>query len=419
MQKAGTPDLAGIRERVRGTGGKTYWRSLEAVADTPEFQNYLHREFPENATEWLDPVGRRSFLKLMSASLALAGVGAACTAQPAELIVPYVRQPEEEIPGRPLFFATAMTLGGVATGLLVESHQGRPTKVEGNPDHPGSLGATDLYAQASVLTLYDPDRSPSVMQLGEIRPWSAFITAMRAGLSAQAGTKGAGLRILTETVASPTLARQIEQMLADNPAARWIQWEPVPTADNSRAGLRRATGQYVQPLYDFSRADVVLSLDADFLSAEGAANLRYARQFSSRRRLDADPDRLNRLYVAEPTPSVTGLSADHKIPIKASHIESFARAIGARLGALGAQGVLGAPDGTQPYVEAIAQDLIAHRGTSIVIAGEAQPPSVHALAHQINQSLGNMMPLFPHSMNNAKIWFFCCGAAMHKRKVNL
>jgi MoCo/4Fe-4S cofactor protein with predicted Tat translocation signal len=393
MQKAGTPDLTEIRERVRGTGGKTYWRSLEAVADTAEFQKYLHREFPQNATEWLDPVGRRSFLKLMSASLALAGVGAACTTQPAELIVPYVRQPEDEIPGRPMFFATAMTLGGVATGLLVESHQGRPTKVEGNPDHPGSLGATDLYAQASVLTLYDPDRSRSVLQLGEIRPWSAFITSIRAGLSAQSVTKGAGLRILTETVASPTLAAQIQQVLAANPGARWVQWEPVPAADTARAGLRMATGQYVHPLYDFAQADVVLSLDADFLSAEGAANLRYARQFSSRRRLDADPDRLNRLYVAEPTPSVTGLSADHKIPLKASYIESFARAIATRIGA-GAQGpqgsALGAPDGTQPYVDAIAEDLIAHRGTSIVIAGEAQPPSVHVLAHQINQALGNI-----------------------------
>jgi molybdopterin-containing oxidoreductase family iron-sulfur binding subunit len=394
MQKAGTPDLTEIRERVRGTGGKTYWRSLEAVADTPEFQEYLHREFPQNATEWLDPVGRRSFLKLMSASLALAGVGSACTVQPEELIVPYVRQPEDEIPGRPLFYSTAMTLGGVATGLLVESHQGRPTKVEGNPDHPGSLGATDLYAQASVLTLYDPDRSRSILQLGEIRPWSAFITAIRAGLSAQAATKGAGLRILTETVASPTLGTQLQQMLAANPAAKWIQWEPVPGADSSRAGLRQAVGQYVQPVYDFTKARVVVSLDADFLAAEGAANLRYARQFSSRRRVDADPDQLNRLYVAEPTPSVTGLSADHKIPMKASYIESFARAIAARVGGAGdtagGQGPLGAPEGTQPYVEAIAQDLNANRGASIVIAGEAQPPSVHALVHQINQALGNI-----------------------------
>jgi molybdopterin-containing oxidoreductase family iron-sulfur binding subunit len=286
-----------------------------------------------------------------------------------------------------------MTLGGVATGLLVESHEGRPTKVEGNPDHPGSLGATDLYAQASVLTLYDPDRSSSILQLGEIRPWSAFITAVRAGLSAQAASKGAGLRVLTETVASPTLAAQLQQLLTSHPGAKWIQWEPVPAADNSRAGLLSAAGRYVQPLHDFTKADVVVALDADFLSAEGAANLRYARQFASRRRLDADPDRLNRLYVAEPSPSVTGLNADHKIPLKASYVESFARAIASRLGAgaTGAQGsALGAPEGTQLYVDAIAEDLLAHRGTSIVLAGEAQPPSVHALVHGINQALGNI-----------------------------
>ena len=388
MEKAGTPDLADIRARVRGTGGKQYWRSLEALADTPEFQQYLHREFPENATEWIDPVGRRSFLKLMSASLALAGVSAACTVQPEELIVPYVRQPEEEIPGRPLFFATAMTLGGLATGLLVESHEGRPTKAEGNADHPGSLGATDLYAQASLLTLYDPDRSQSIVQLGEIRPWSAFIAAVRASLSAQAATQGSGLRVLTETVVSPTLGRQLQEILKAYASAKWVQWEPVPAADNARAGARAAFGQYVQPVYDFTRADIVLSLDADFLSSEGAANLRYARQFSSRRRLDAQPDRLNRLYVAEPTPSVTGSNADHRIPLKASAIDSLARAIAARIGVAGVTGA--APAGTEPYVEAIAQDLSAHRGTSLVVAGEAQPPAVHALAHAMNQVLGNV-----------------------------
>jgi MoCo/4Fe-4S cofactor protein with predicted Tat translocation signal len=393
MQKADTPQLTAIRERMRGTGGKQYWRSLEQLADTPEFQDYLHREFPANASEWLDPVGRRSFLKLMSASLALAGVGAACTVQPDELIVPYVRQPEEDVPGTPLFYATAMTLGGVATGLLVESHNGRPTKVEGNPDHPAGLGATDLYAQAAPLTLYDPDRSRSIMQLGEIRPWSAFITSIRAGLSAQSVTKGAGLRILTETIASPTLAAQIQQVLQAQPGARWIQWEPLPAADSSRAGLRSALGRYAQPVYDFTRADIVVSLDADFLSAEGGANLRYARQFASRRRLDAAPDRLNRLYVAEATPSVTGLNADHRIPMKTSYVESFARAIAARLGAgtgAGSAGAIGAPEGSQPYVDAIAQDLAAHRGTSVVVAGEAQPPAVHALAHQMNQALGNV-----------------------------
>ena len=162
-------DITAIRDKLARAGGPQYWRSLESVAETPAFQEFLHREFPSNASEWSDPVGRRSFLRLMSASMALAGISA-CTVQPTELIVPYVRQPEEEVPGKPLFFATAMTLGGVAAGLLVESHEGRPTKIEGNPDHPGSFGATDLFAQGSVLTLYDPDRSQSIVQLGEIRP---------------------------------------------------------------------------------------------------------------------------------------------------------------------------------------------------------------------------------------------------------
>lgn len=378
-------DLNGIRRRLDVASGRQYWRSLEALAETPEFEEYLHREFPASASEWSDPVGRRTFLKLMGASLALAGA-TACTVQPTELIVPYVRQPEELIPGRPLFFATAMTLGGVATGLLVESHEGRPTKVEGNPDHPGSLGATDLYAQASVLTLYDPDRSQSIIQVGEIRPWSAFIAATRAGLSAQSATRGAGLRILTETVNSPTLAAQLQQVLAQHPGAKWIQWEPT-TRDNTRNGARLAFGEYVEPLYDFSKADVVLSLDADFLASEGPASLRYSRQFTSRRRMDAAPDTLNRLYVVEPSMTVTGGRADHRLPLKAGQVDAFARALAAELGVAGVSGT--APAGSEPYVKAIAADLAAHRGTSLVIAGEAQPPAVHALAHAINESLGN------------------------------
>ncbi|MEW6319540.1 MAG: TAT-variant-translocated molybdopterin oxidoreductase [Acidobacteriota bacterium] len=377
--------LNAIRARLDASGGKQYWRSLEEVAETPEFQEYLHREFPANASEWLDPIGRRSFLKLMGASLALAGA-TACTVQPAELIVPYVRQPEEEIPGKPLFFATAMTLGGVATGLLVESHQGRPTKVEGNPDHPGGAGATDLYAQASVLTLYDPDRSQSITELGEIRPWSGFVAAMRAAISAQSTTAGAGLRILTETVNSPTLAAQIQQVLSQYPKAQWIQWEPLGR-DNARAGARMAFGEYVQPVYDFSRADVILSLDADFLSSEGAANLVYARQFASRRRMETDPDRLSRLYVAEAISSVTGARADHRVPMKSSHVEAFARAVAARLGVAGVTAAP-PPAGTERYVEHIAADLAAHRGAAVVVAGDAQPASVHALAAAMNDALG-------------------------------
>src|SRR5687767_14089902 len=209
---SGRKDIGALRARLEGTRGREYWRSLEAVAETPEFQQYLHREFPENASEWLDPVGRRSFLKLMGASMALAGVSA-CTRQPDEAIVPYVRQPEELVPGKPLFYATAMPFAGSGIGLLVESHEGRPTKIEGNPDHPSSLGATDLFAQASILGLYDPDRSQTLTNLGEIRPFSTFASAGQGALGSQKASQGAGIRILSETVASPTMGAQVDEFL--------------------------------------------------------------------------------------------------------------------------------------------------------------------------------------------------------------
>src|SRR5687767_7389119 len=197
-------DIQALRAQLDGARGKEYWRSLEELSGTPEFKEFLHREFPQNASEWLDPVGRRGFLKLMSASLALAGVSA-CTRQPTEELVPYVRQPEEIVPGKPLFYATAMPFAGAGMGLLVESHEGRPTKIEGNPDHPSSRGATDLFAQASILGLYDPDRSQTLTHLGEIRTFDAFVAALKEVVTAQQGSRGVGMRILSETVTSPTL----------------------------------------------------------------------------------------------------------------------------------------------------------------------------------------------------------------------
>ena len=323
--------------------------------------------------------------------MALAGV-TACTVQPQELIVPYVRQPEEEIPGKPLFFATAMTLGGVASGLLVESHEGRPTKIEGNPDHPASQGATDLFAQGSILTLYDPDRSKTLLQFGEVRPWSAVMAAIRGGLSSQAASKGAGLRILTETVASPTLAAQIQQVLAMHPSAKWIQWEPV-NRDNARAGARTAFGQYVEPLYDLTKADVILSLDSDFLSSEGAHNLYYMRQFATRRRVEESADNLNRLYVVESNHTLTGGRADNRLPIKSSQIEAFTRAVAAGIGVSGVSGT--APAESAAFASAVAKDLAEHKGRAVVMAGDSQPPAVHALAHAINAAIGAPVTYLP------------------------
>jgi molybdopterin-containing oxidoreductase family iron-sulfur binding subunit len=377
-------DLAALRARLAGTRGREYWRSLEELAESESFQQLLEREFPEQASEWTDGVSRRRFLNLMAASLALAGLSS-CVAPPTEKLVPYVRAPEEIIPGRPLFFATAMPLAASATGVLVESHMGRPIKIEGNPNHPASLGATDTFAQASILSLYDPDRSQVVSNAGRISTWSSFLNVVALEMEREKATGGAGLRLLTESVTSPTLARQIQELLAQFPEARWHQYEPVGR-ENSRAGARLAFGEDVNAGYNLEAADVILSLDSDFLCT-GPGCLRYARQFAKRRRVEGERAEMNRLYVVESTPSNTGMMADHRLPLRASEIEGVARAVAAQLG-IGAAGAspVAVPAG---WVEAVGRDLQVHRGRSLVVAGESQPPVVHALAHAMNQALGN------------------------------
>jgi molybdopterin-containing oxidoreductase family iron-sulfur binding subunit len=379
-------DFAAIRSRLAGSDGRLYWRSLSELADTPDFRDYLHREFPEQASEWNDPTGRRNFLKLMSASLALAGVGA-CTTQPPEDIVPYVRQPEDIVPGRPLFFASAIPLGGIARPVLVESHMGRPTKIEGNPEHPASLGATDVLTQAAVLGLYDPDRSQTVTYRGEVRPWSAFWNAAQAAMGGQKASKGAGLRILTEPVTSPSLSELLATILRDFPQARWHQYDPV-AIDGGRLGLGQATGSASDAVYHLDKADVVVSLDADFLGF-GASMVRYTKDFAGRRRVTDDAKQMNRLYVIESSPTLTGAKAEHRLPIRSSDIEGFARALAAAVGA-GSQAGSAAGPNEAKWVAAIAKDLQQHRGRSVVMAGEFQPAAVHAIAHAINQGLGNV-----------------------------
>jgi molybdopterin-containing oxidoreductase family iron-sulfur binding subunit len=379
-------DIDALRAQLDGTRGKEYWRSLESLSGTPEFKEFLHREFPQNASEWLDPVGRRGFLKLMSASLALAGVSA-CTRQPTEELVPYVRQPEELVPGKPLFYATAMPFAGAGMGLLVESHEGRPTKIEGNPDHPSSRGATDIFAQASILGLYDPDRSTTITNLGDIEPFSGFVVAMRSVLAAQLAKKGAGLRILTETIASPTMGAQIDDILTRLPAAKVVQWEPF-FSHNAREGSRLAFNEYVAPQYAVEKADVILSLDADFMCV-GAAGLRHARAFASRRRAENTGTR-NRLYAVESTPTNSGSRADHRLSLKASDIESLARALASKLNVPGVAATSVSGDAATKFLEAVGTDLQAARGKSLVLAGDGQPASVHAVVHAINAALGNV-----------------------------
>ena len=382
-------DLSAIRSRLAGSEGRLYWRSLGELADSLQFREYLHREFPEQASEWNDPKGRREFLKLMSASLALAGVGA-CTRQPEEQIVPYVRQPENLVPGRPLFYASAVVHGGYAQPVLVESHMGRPTKLEGNPEHPASLGATDPFVQAEILNLYDPDRAKTVTLRGEVRSWGNFLTAMQSALSAQKAKGGSGLRFLTGPITSPSAAELMATILRDQPQARWHQFDPA-----GMSGMA-ATGANSRAVYHFDKADVVVSLDADFINC-GPGSVRYQRDFATRRRVMDDTKTMNRLYAIESAPTLTGAKADHRLAVKASEVEVVARELAAAAGA--ATGGAAHPPASVPrpgapdvakWVGAIAKDLQAHRGRSLIVAGEFQSPAVHQIARSMNEALGNV-----------------------------
>jgi MoCo/4Fe-4S cofactor protein with predicted Tat translocation signal len=373
-----------VREKLSGTTGPEYWRSLDELADTDEFRRLLHDEFP-GGVELLDPVNRRAFVKLMGASLALAGV-TACTRQPAEQIVPYVRQPEEIVPGKPLFFATAMPMPGHVLPLLVESHEGRPTKIEGNPDHPENRGTTDAFAQAAVLGLYDPDRTRTITNAGRIESWGVFLTALKSAVEASRAQGGAGIRLLTGSVTSPTLAAQIRQVQAEFPSLKWHQWEPAGRAA-AHAGALLALGEYADARYHLDKADVLVSLDADFLAA-GPGSLRHAREFADRRRVTGGAREMNRLYVLEPTPSPTGSIADHRLPLQSAGVALFAHALAAAVGVAGVPAVQA--ERYKTWLDPIVRDLQAHRGRSVVVVGDDQPAEVHALGLAINQALGNV-----------------------------
>ena len=389
-QKKKKIDLSMIRRKLAEGDKREVWRSLDEITETDEFLEFLHHEFPRE-TSWIKHLNRREFLKILAAPLALAGL-AACVPQPQEFIVPYVNAPDELVPGVPLFFATAMELDGFAHGLLVENREGRPIKVEGNPQHPLNLGATNAFAQGSLLTLYDPERSQVVTNKGSIRTWDSFLQVILQEMDFQRTNQGAGLRILTGTVTSPTFAAQIRTLLDELPQAIWHQYDPTGR-DNVRAGADMTFGQIVETQYHVDAADVILSLDDDFMVRE-PGSLRYIREFTSRRITGEGLQGgsyvpMNRLYVVESSPSITGASADHRWPLKASLVLDFAIAIASRLG-------LEVPSGTRDlpfssdWIDALAADLQEHQGASLVMAGPQQPPEVHALAHALNAQLGNI-----------------------------
>ena len=375
-------NFAALRDKILSQNGKEYWRSVEEFVDAPEFREFVTREYPAQAEEWDNSLSRRNFVKVMGASLALAGLSG-CVMQPPEKIVPYVHADPDLIPGKPLYFATGMTLGGVTTGLLAKSFDGRPIKIEGNPDHPGSKGATDVLAQASLLNMYDPDRSQEVTYRAQPKTWPNFVTELRGKVNENRVDNGAGIRFLTETVTSPTLIEQFKQLSAELPGARWYQYEPVNN-DNAIAGAKLAFGSPVHTIYKFDKADRVLSLDADIFSD---FNVGYIKDYSKKRAWSEENKEINRLYVVESSVSITGSKADHRLTVKPSAMPEVAKAIAA---ALGVGGAAPTNNDNAAWINAMAKDLMAFKGRSVVVPGRGQSPVVHALAHAMNAALGNV-----------------------------
>lgn len=384
--------LAEVRSKLAGQTGKKYWRSIDELAGTPEFDAAVREEFPQHSSEWIDPVSRRGFLKLMGASMALAGL-AGCTKQPEEAIYPYVKAPEDLVLGRPVYFATALPFTTGSVPLLVKSDAFRPIKLDGNPNHPYNQGGSDPIAQGTLLDMYDPDRSQHCYYRGEARQWAAFLASFRAMLSDKKPTGGQGLYFLSSTVTSPTLAAQWKKGQANYPNAKFIQYDPV-NRDSAYAASKAAFGDYADAQYRLTDADIIVSLDADFLS--GAAHPgfhRLAKDYANRRKLEnqkPDSYTMNRLYTVECMPSTTGMKAEHRLALRATDIPAFAATLAAAVGAGAAPSGYTWGDDAQKYLTAVVKDLKASSGKCVVIPGEHQPASVHLAAIAINNALGNV-----------------------------
>ncbi len=383
--------LEQVRAELKGVKGKKYWRSIDELANTPEFQAAVEKEFPTAAQEWVDPVSRRGFLKLMSASMALAGL-AGCTKQPDEPIYPYVKAPEDLILGKPMYFATAHPFTTGAVPLLVKSDEFRPIKIDGNPEHAYNRGGSDPYSQGSLLDLYDPDRSQHVTYQGEGRSWQEFAQALQNKVAAS--KDGTGIYFLSATITSPTLARQWQEVQKAYPKAKLVQYDPA------LAGTALTGATSVQ--YDLSAADVIVSLDADFLSGASYPGFhKLVRDYADRRRQPENG--MNRLYAVESTTTTTGMKAEHRLGLRASEIPAFAAALAQAVGVSGVSVPAYAWTAEQQkFLAALAKDLKANAGKSAVLAGLYQDPSVAALALAINNALGNVgkTVLFPSTPVN-------------------
>jgi MoCo/4Fe-4S cofactor protein with predicted Tat translocation signal len=381
--------LAEVRAKLDGKTGKRFWKSLDELADTPEFNELMREEFPRQsgAGEWVDAVSRRGFLKVMGASLALAGL-AGCTKQPDEPIFPYVKQPEDLVLGKPMYFATAFPFPTGAIPVLVKSDSFRPIKVDGNPDHPMSKGKSDAFTQATLLDMYDPDRSQHVWYRGQVSSWQKFQEEFTTAAKRAGG--GQGIYFLSETITSPTLAGQWKQVQTAYPSAKLVQWEPV-NQDSSRAASKAAFGSYTDAQYKLEDADVILSLEADFLG--GIAHpgfLPLAAAYAERHRYEEGKEP-NRMYVVESMPTVTGFKAEHRLALKPSEIATFATAL-AGMSSDQYHLVMEGPQAAaqMKFLSAVMNDLKKAKGRCVVIPGEQADAAVHTAAYMLNAQLGNV-----------------------------
>lgn len=424
---------------------KMYWRSLDQLQETPEFRQFVEREFPEGASEMTSEVDRRRFLLLMAAGIGMAGL-TACR-RPIEKVIPAGGKITEQIvPGIAQHYATIFNFGGQAQGLLVKSNDGRPTKIEGNPNHPSSLGATGGFAQASILDLYDPDRSKYVRQGKDNKTWDDFVKASGVLLAESKTAQGVGLRFLAESNSSPSQRELRDHIAKTFPQAKWITYDAA-SPENALAGANLALGQPAHVHYAFDKADVVLALDSDFLGCDIGSTLNI-KNFSKKRRASgtdvdavehghgekaaehkseaeykseakpaehkvetakagdhkeepkavaAEPgsdinNKMNRLYAVESNFTVTGAMADHRLRLQSHKIGGFLAALAQKLGiTVGGldkhKGALNGYELAAKWVEVVAKDLTANKGKAVIVVGNRQPAHVHALAHLINASL--------------------------------
>ena len=374
--------------------GQKYWRSLDHLADSPEFRQWAEREFPAGVGDLSDPIGRRHFLKIMSASFLLAGFGVTGCRRPEERILPFAKQPENYIHGVAQYYATAMPTRGTAIPLLVRAHEGRPTKIEGNPDHPDSNGATDTFAQASILALYDPDRAHRFTRGGNEIAREVALDSLAAVAAEAVAGGGAGLCFLLSQSGSPSRARLQALIKGKYPNAQWFGYEAVnlQAAGSALSGMASAP---VAPYYRLDQAKVILSLDCDFIGSE-EDTYRHCRNFSKGRRVTKPGDPMNRLYVVEGLMTLTGMNADHRLRVPTSAVLAVAAAVAAAVApdnaALkGLAQSVPLPAGVNPkWIAECAADLLANKGSSLACAGYRQPAAAHVAAHLINVALGNV-----------------------------